>query len=177
MMICKIENCNKKHKAKGYCTDHYQKNRLLNMSNVSEYLIYHAMKQRCNNKSHKNYISYGGRGIKVCDRWLESFDNFMEDMGKRPSKHHSIEREDNDGNYEPGNCRWATMHEQSFNRRLSSRNKSGIAGVSYFAPTGKWRARITFNYRSTRLGSFDTKQEAIKARKQAEEERERLLNA
>jgi hypothetical protein len=81
----------------------------------AEYAAYHSMKWRC--KPNGGLANYGGRGIRVCDRWLESFDNFLADMGQRPSKSHSIERLNNDGNYEPENCVWATRHEQSRNKR------------------------------------------------------------
>jgi hypothetical protein len=84
---------------------------------TSEYRIWIAMKTRCYNPKHRHYKYYGGRGIKVCDRWLASFENFFADMGKRPSNKHSIDRYPNtDGNYEPGNCRWATVEEQGRNR-------------------------------------------------------------
>jgi hypothetical protein len=83
-----------------------------------EYEIWRAMKQRCLNPKHKSWKNYGGRGIKICDRWLNSVENFFEDMGKRPNSDYSIDRINNDGNYEPSNCKWATPTEQNNNRRI-----------------------------------------------------------
>lgn len=82
-----------------------------------EYSSYRHMKARCCIKTNKKYPSYGGRGIKICDRWLESFSNFLEDMGRKPSKECTLGRIDNDGNYEPSNCRWETPLQQANNKR------------------------------------------------------------
>lgn len=84
---------------------------------TAEYRAWQAMKRRCDNLKSRNYRLYGGRGIRVCDRWLHSFPTFLADMGPRPSPAHSIDRIDSDGSYEPGNCRWATAEVQSQNRR------------------------------------------------------------
>lgn len=88
---------------------------------IPEYNIWASMRLRCFQKNSRAYKDYGGRGITICDAWRESFPAFLAYMGPRPSPAHSIERIDNDGNYEPGNVRWATMKEQCRNRR-SNRN-------------------------------------------------------
>jgi hypothetical protein len=81
------------------------------------YNIWASMKARCFNPKKDKYKYYGGRGVTVCERWRNSFENFLADMGEPPSARHSIDRINNDGNYEPSNCRWATPLEQAHNKR------------------------------------------------------------
>jgi hypothetical protein len=98
------------------------------LSKTSLYQTWNAMLQRCNNPNSNNWQDYGGRGIKVCQRW-QTFENFYADMGQIPSPEHTLDRINNNGNYEPSNCRWATMIEQQNNRRS---NKIIVyKGVSY----------------------------------------------
>jgi hypothetical protein len=89
-------------------------------SKSTEYGIWNTMKHRCLVPKNINYKHYGARGIKICARWLgeRGFQNFLLDMGRRPSMGHSLDRINNDGNYEPGNCRWATRSQQNLNRRI-----------------------------------------------------------
>ena len=106
-----------------------------------EYISWYSMLRRCNNPKDKEYHNYGGRGISVCERWSK-FENFIADMGDKPSPHHSLDRyPDKNGNYEPSNCRWATMLEQGLNRR-TNRN------VTYMGKTqtvSQWSQELGIN--------------------------------
>jgi hypothetical protein len=107
------------------------------------------MKSRCLNPRNKRYADYGGRGVQVCDRWINSFENFLADMGLRPSDSHSIERKDNDGNYSPDNCIWATREVQERNRRnnlLITYNGLTLTAAEWARRTGLKRATIEARY-------------------------------
>lgn len=84
-----------------------------------EYRSWRSMRKRCSEKDRHNYKHYGGRGITICDRWKDSFENFLADLGPKPTPEHTLERNDVNGNYEPANCRWATRIEQYRNMQRS----------------------------------------------------------
>lgn len=174
---CGVEGCDGKYRTMGYCNKHYKKflkygdplfSKLEwhHMRGTSEHTTWAGMVARCTDMNHIAYENYGGRGIKIYDRWRDSFIAFYEDMGPKPSPEYMIERKDNDGNYEPNNCIWTTPTEQVRNRRLNKNNSSGYAGVNY--QNGKWLVTICVNYNKIRLGRFVDKSEAIKVRKDAE---------
>lgn len=89
-------------------------------ASTPEWRAWSAMISRCEATTWRDYANYGGRGIRVCDRWRGSFEAFIEDMGRRPSPGHSLDRIDVNGNYEPDNCRWATLEQQANNKRNSA---------------------------------------------------------
>ncbi len=98
---------------------------------TSEYNLWINVRARCRNPKHPRYANYGGRGITVCDRWRSSFENFLADVGAKPSANHTLERIDNNASYCPGNCRWATYPEQGSNTRLNRRiTHEGTTSVS-----------------------------------------------
>lgn len=129
--------CNASRKTMG------QRFRTHGKTKTAEHNTWLKMKERCYYPNSKNYQGWGSRGIKICDRWLNSFENFFADMGKRPSSKHSIDRyPNNDGDYEPGNCRWATMSEQR-------RNQGDALIVEYKSikkPLANWCEELGLRY-------------------------------
>lgn len=173
--VCKITNCTKPAKKWGFiCPMHNSrisrygspdvvngKYKIHGLYQHELYVVWCGMKGRCNNPSFKQYGDYGGRGIKVCERWNSNFPVFLQDMGERPEGM-TLERIDNDGNYEPSNCKWVSRQHQMFNRRMQKRNKSGFTGVSE-TPEGKWKAVIGIDYKRINLGVHSTPEEAHEA--------------
>lgn len=116
-----------------------------------EYAVWSSMVQRCTNDKHAGFQHYGARGISVCDEWLRSFIAFMDYVGARPSTRHSIDRIDNDGNYEPGNVRWATVTQQMRNRTDSRFVEFGgerLTMVEWSERTGISQACLTWRVRN-----------------------------
>jgi hypothetical protein len=126
------------------------------------YVVWASMIQRCENPNHDSYPRYGGSGVTVCERWRRSFLNFLIDMGERPSPQHTLDRYPNrKGNYEPGNVRWATWKQQ---------NQKARRGLSVYQFRGKYIARICADGRTYNLGTFSLFDDALAARKVAEQE-------
>lgn len=136
------------------------------MSGTTTYCTWKNIIKRCTYQNSKDYKDYGGRGITVCTRWLK-FENFMEDMGERPSGL-SIDRKNNDLGYFKENCHWTTPEIQARNKRTPKNNKTGIKGVCWHEVHKRYRAQITANSETISLGTFKTIEEAIEARRLGE---------
>lgn len=133
-------------------------------SQSKSYRRWNSMRQRCENPNDWAYAHYGGRGIKVCDRWKNSYFDYLSDVGEPPSSRHSLDRIDNDGNYEPKNTRWVLQDVQAHNQRV--RSKTGFKGVYEFR--GKYRASLMRGKSKIYLGTFLTPELANQAYLKAE---------
>ncbi|MBT2759868.1 hypothetical protein J7E85_01210 [Paenibacillus sp. ISL-20] len=131
----------------------------------SEYRAWNNMIQRCSNPKNNQYKNYGGRGITVCREWLESFQEFFNDMGKKPSAIYSLDRIDVNGNYGPNNCKWSTPKEQARNRRSTS--NTGYSGI-HMNKNNLYEVKIKANGKTVYLGTKNTLSKAIEMRKQGE---------
>lgn len=135
------------------------------MFGTPEYKAWAAMIQRCTNPSDNRWKTHGARGIKVCNSWF-NFINFYKDMGNRPSPEYSLDRIDNDGDYNKINCRWATKSQQQLNKRIPSNNTSGYKGV--YKRKNRWEVYLFLNKQRIYIGKYINLNDAIQARKDAE---------
>lgn len=166
---CEVADCNKFSRKRKLCQTHYE--RLMKWGDVmsdvpilqkhglvksSEYNSWRGMKNRCLNKNHEYYK----KGITICDRWIDSFTNFLEDMGQKPDGY-SLDRIDPLGNYEPSNCRWANQSTQSINK-IIKRSNTGMRGI-HKNLNGKYYVYINKNKTRYHVGNFDTLKSAVEA--------------
>lgn len=140
------------------------------LSRSPEYRAWRHIIDRCENPSCSSYADYGARGISICLEWRRSFAKFLQDVGKRPSASLTIDRIDNNRNYEPGNVRWADRTVQMINTRPHRNTVSGVRGVTWHTKKRLWHVRIQ-QYKHTRhVGYFQTIRDAKIARQRAEKE-------
>lgn len=164
--LCSISGCGLLQRTRGCCNRHYLRlirhgsatagsyyRELHGLHGHAMYSKWQQMKQRCNNPSHPRYRDWGGRGISVCERWNNSFRTFVEDIGVPSDNKMSLDRINNDGNYEPGNVRWATPGQQLLNTRTRRDNRSGFKCVYFDVRSGKWRSIVKFGGDRVFLGT------------------------
>jgi len=138
------------------------------LSNHPIYGVYHDMLARCTNPKHKRFDCWGGRGIIVCDEWLDKESGFMSfyewATNNGWDKKLQLDRRNNNGNYEPSNCRFLTPRMNSMNTRVQSNNTSGYVGVHWYKAYSNWSSSIKIHGKNIRLGYFDTRKQAVEAR-------------
>ncbi|OHO94463.1 MULTISPECIES: AP2 domain-containing protein [Staphylococcus] len=130
-------------------------------SKTDLYNRWKGIKNRCLNPNATAYKDYGGRGINVCERWKKDFTNFLKDMGEPPTKHHQLDRIDNDGDYEPSNCRWVLSLQNNNNQRKRKSNKTGYPNV--YRKREKFESCFQFNKKYYHVGTFESAKEAYEA--------------
>lgn len=162
--------CPAKHYAKTYCTKHYYLSKKYgNTERVARrqdgiskhplYVTYNKMVDRCVNLNSPDYKDYGGRGIKVCERWLENIDNFIADIGERPEGY-SLNRIDNDKGYSPENCEWSSPRNQALNTRKNTEHPN----IYWNKLRGKWYVQGFINSQYIYGGYHETMEAAVEAR-------------
>ena len=135
------------------------------LCNNKFYKTWHNMNKRCNNPEDKDYLSYGGRGIKICDEWLDVTKFVAWAEKTYPNiEDATLDRIDNNKGYSPENCRWVDKTTQILNRRIMKNNKSGYVGVIWNKRDRKWIVNIGVNNKLINIGTFKTKEEAVQAR-------------
>lgn len=130
-----------------------------------EHTVWRNMRKRC---SDHRYAQWYGN-VRVCDRWQNSYENFLADVGRKPTPDASLDRIDPSGHYEPSNVRWVPKHKQAHNTKTFRTNKTGVAGVSWSNTKQKWRAAIYVSNKQKHVGYFDDFNDAVAARKTAEQ--------
>lgn len=172
---CFIETCDNHIHKLFMCSRHYAKFQKLRSGKINsvikserhnktksrEYSTYYSMRRRCLVPSDENYKYYGGRGIKICDRWLgkNGFVNFYKDMGDKP-ENLTLDRINVNGDYTPENCRWASRSVQAQNQRIRVTNTSGVKNLSYHKKSNKWVVRKTINGVRICIGYFSSRKDA-----------------
>jgi len=129
------------------------------------YHVWENMKARVLNPKHKSFFNYGGRGISICNEWME-FKPFYDWAKDKWARGLDLDRKDNDGNYEPGNCRFVTRSISTINQRIKQRNQSGYTGVSFIKERGLYKAYLSYKCMGGRfmLGCYTTPEAAVAAR-------------
>ena len=143
------------------------------------YQVWMGMKRRCYDKKNVRYKYYGGKGIIVCKEWMDdfmAFYNYVSKLDHFGENGYTLDRVDNDGNYEPGNVRWATYQMQAINRGIQRNNRTGYTGVSIDSRSGKYMSSVTVMGKVKNLGLYDTPEEAVSVRNEYIESKRLLLS-